>query len=647
MCFRSLFRIQIVSLFGLVVWYGTAGGSSEFPIGLYDLRYTLNIDTADPQQVNRAWDHCHALSTLQGVVNREHPLLYYLYVDSQIKHKQNIDRYWLDKNTQPGKWLHGREQVPYSSIKELVSAYKKYIQGLVVYDSNIPATSNVASAVAGADRLIAVRYDSTSNSLYNELKAMLPVKVWLMRREGTSMFTGRGTIPGTEIPSTGSAKCDAYFWMKHRYMDTGKLNCAYAGYYIDYFWTTKPRATVLNHHTLTNHDFVVSQGGFFFDLSPWADEPATDDPDQRPGLDRDVMKQLFLSAYTQTQGQKMIHINGFPPWAFKYTQHAGGRHGDVPSEWEYTTLISAYNAFQDADAIGFGAIANASFWQHFPLQDSYPQPWVTRDDLKKRGYLTDEGRVDLQGRKFIVFYVGDYDSSAWIYQRIMDLWDSPDRGKVPMMWAVSPVTDRRVPMALHYMRKTASPLDYFVASDNGAGYLNPGMLEYPWNKKLRPLSNLPSGMNTWRDHCRGYYKKWGLTITGFVIDGYAEGMRQRGLDCYQSFSPNGLVWQKGAVSLLYKDMPILRADYDITQNDPAKAADLIIARSKLWPLPFQWFRNILKSPTWYVNVVAELAKKAPEIELLDAPTFFELYRIYLENHPEAAEGRYPQFMFFW
>ena len=57
----------------------------------------------------------------------------------------------------------------------------------------------------------------------------------------------------------------------------------------------------------------------------------------------------------------MCYIGGFPSWAFKYTQHAGGMHGDVATEWEFSKLIGAYNAFKDADAIGYGALANASF----------------------------------------------------------------------------------------------------------------------------------------------------------------------------------------------------------------------------------------------------------------------------------------------
>lgn len=34
----------------------------------------------------------------------------------------------------------------------------------------------------------------------------------------------------------------------------------------------------------------------------------------------------------------------------------------------------------------------------------------------------------------------------------------------------------------------------------------------------------------------------------------------------------------------------------------------------------------------------EIRKLDSSIELVDAPTFFELYKIYLEQNPEAAAG---------
>jgi len=607
---------------------------------VYDLRYALKVDASKSGKAVQAWDHCHTIGSLQGIVNRNQPSLYVMFVDSQILLGKNIDEYWLEKYSQEGQWLSGRSIRKIDSVEELVGHFKESIKGAVVYDPKVPSTSNVASTVAGAEDLIAIRYNIAKGSLYDRLIAngpKLDVKVWLVNPDGTSKFTGSGLIPNSKRYSTGSAKCDAYLWMKENYIDKGLCDCTHAGYYIDYYWIQKPTASILNHHTLTNHDYFISKKGFFFDLSPWADEPATDDPTQRPGTDRQVLQELLLSAYRQTAGREIIHIGGFPPWAFKYTKHAGGRHEDVPAEWEYTAIISAYNAFQDADAIGFGAMANASFWQHFPLKDRYPQKWVTPEELKKRGYLTEDGRVDFKGRDFVIFYVGDYDSASWVYQRTMDIWDDPSRGKIPLMWCISPIIDKRAPMAMDYIRRTATPNDYFAAADNGAGYLNPGMLRDSGTH--RPISNLPGDLSVWRDHCSKYYKKWGLTITGFIIDGYSEVMGGPELDCYETFSPNGVVWQKGTISYLHRNLPVLRSDWDINDGDPAQAARKVVQRVKDRPIPFHWFRNILKSPSWYVDVHEHIKAMNPKIELLDAPTFFELYRIYLQQNPEAAAGK--------
>src|SRR3546814_4755137 len=85
-------------------------------------------------------------------------------------------------------------------------------------------------------------------------------------------------------------------------------------------------------------------------------------------------------------------------------------------------------------------------------------------------------------------------------------------------------------------------------------------------------------------------------------------------------------------------MPVLRSDEDVNHEDPAVAAQVIVNRVDKRPLRFHWFRNILKSPTWYVQVVDEVHQRNPNIELLDGATFFALYRKYLENTPDAAKG---------
>ena len=609
----------------LLPWIGMFARS---PIGIFDLRYTLETDLKTPDGLNTAWDDVHAVATLQGVVNRKAPRLYVYFV---MERKFDIDAYWWNKYSAPGEWLSGKETVIYPGIEELFKAYSSYIKGVVVYDEKVPSTANVASAIAGIEDLAAIRYDPTPGSLYDRLVLngpKLPVKRWLLKQDGSSLFTGKGMIPGTDRPSSGSLKNDPYWWFIEHYVKKGKCNTEFGAYYQDQYWKTNPLAAPRNHHTLANHDFFVSKKAFFFDLSPWGDEPATDEPDQPVGTDLATLKEFLLLAYQQNKGKKICYIGGFPAWAYKYTRHAGGIHDDVPTEWEFSRIISAYNAFKDADAIGYGALANASFWQHFPLEKKYPQRRVSPDELKERGLLTADGRINLDGRNFIVFYVGDYDASSWISQRTPSIWDDPARGKRPLMWCISPVLQQRVPHILHNFRKTATPNDYFAAADNGAGYLMPGMLQEP-----RPISGLPSGLDAWANHCKPYYKKWGLTITGFVIDGEAPGLNKDGLDCYASFSPDGIVPQKIPLAMMHGNMPVIRADLDVNDSDPKKAAKVIVDRvhERAADIPFHWFRNILKSPRWYVETVDEIERQDGKIVLLDAPSFFELLRIYLKE----------------
>ena len=110
------------------------------------------------------------------------------------------------------------------------------------------------------------------------------------------------------------------------------------------------------------------------------------------------------------------------------------------------------------------------------------------------------------------------------------------------------------------------------------------------------------------------------------------------MDCYASFSPNGIVPQKTVTASLHGNMPVIRADLDINDDDPKVAAGRIVKRVKeRSALPFHWFRNILKQPTWYCEVMDEVKTQDENIVLLDAPAFFELLRIYLKEHDSMIE----------
>jgi hypothetical protein len=50
----------------------------------------------------------------------------------------------------------------------------------------------------------------------------------------------------------------------------------------------------------------------------------------------------------------MVHLGGFTPWHFKYTNEGSCgdacKHGGVETEWETAKVTSSFNVFVDADA---------------------------------------------------------------------------------------------------------------------------------------------------------------------------------------------------------------------------------------------------------------------------------------------------------
>lgn len=596
-------------------------GSAPQQINTFDLTYTLKLNPADPVQARAIWDQTHAVSALQGIVNRDVPRLYLYFVGGD---NAAIDHYWMKRLQEPGEWLEKTELKPLPDLKSVWAAFKNDIQGLVVYDENVASTSNVASTVAGVENLIPVRYDTAPESLYTFLTTAedgpkWAAKVWLVNPDGTPKFIGKGTIPDADIPSTGSPKCDAYMWANARYLDSGKCNPVKMGYYLDAYWLKKSGGAIPNH-TLSNHDYVIAKRGFLFDLAPWEDEIPVDEPAQPMGADATALKAILRSAWERTKGKEMVHVAGFVPWDKKYTDFVGGKHEAVPTEWRYAQILSCFNAYMDADALGLSAMANASVFMHYPLKDEYPQSKPTLDDLKKRGFVSDKGEV--AKKSFVTIYVGDYDAAAWLYQRIPDIWDDPERGQIPLGWAFNPTLAERFAPGMAYARRTKTDNDFFMAGDSGAGYINPGHLQEP-----REFSGLPSGIDTWKRHCKKYYKQWDLSITGFIIDGFAPAMNDETKNAYRAFSRDGIVAQKIDPAGMFKDMPFVRMNYDLNGN-PEECAKTVVSRIRAGKPQFLIFRTILWSPGGHKKLfeAVKASEKGPEVEIVDPYTFFLLVK---------------------
>lgn len=626
-------------LSSVVLWIGSAvpaASGTQEEIVYYDMTSLFARDLSDPAQRRRFWDETHLVVSLQGLVNRTAPRLFIRYV-------REPDDFWWGEMTREGGWLAGRKVVKIASLSDLLKRFSAYYRGAVVWDERVPATSNLASTIAGVESLLCLRYDTAQNSLFQELTRAgrgLPVRQRLIHRDGSPLFTGSGTIPGTRLPSTGSAKCDAYHWLIERYVKTGRVNPLWMGYYLDGFWLTCWNAGAPENHTLTNQDFVIARRGVLFDLNVWDDEATVDDPTQKPGTDAAALKALLRAAYDRFRGDGIIQIAGFVPWGYKYTNYragswsAGGKHEPVPTEWRYAEILSCYNAIMDADALALSAMANASFYQHYPLAKRYPQnPKPTRESLTARGILDAQGKI--VPRRYVSHYVGDYDSAAWLYRMLPSMWRDPARGTTPLSWAFNPNLSERFPLGMAWSRERRTPSDWFVAGDSGAGYLNPGNLTPP-----RAHSGLPSGMAAWERHNRKYFERWDISLTGFIIDGYAPGLAEEGLDAYARFSPDGIVAQKIPPQGVHKGMPYLRMRADLP-HDPLQAARVMRSLAGGSMPRFVVCRSILKPPSWYAQVEQELKRIAgDEVMTVDLYTLLWLVREYETQRAKGVESRF-------
>lgn len=375
-----------------------------------------------------AYDRLAALTSIQGIVNRAGPNLFIVF-------SKSLDELWLARlqgEEMGGGVLTGRTLTRVNQSVEpskptadiiaeidkgldaILEAHKSELNGLAVWDENVPSTLNAAFTAAGAENLIVVRYDKGGDSLYQKLiaKGFAP-KVSLVNADGSSLFVNSpagGIVPGlsngASHKSSGRAKGDAYLWASETYLKTKKTDPTEFGMMVDGIWVKDPLhaknggASPLNLWYVTNRDWLVSHRGFPFDFNPLANTVASDDPGAPAGVDLGVQNELLLIARSLA-GSKAISVRGFLPWPYKY--QTGGNPVDL--EWQSVKNISPYAAGLDADAYAPSPqMNNATVFEHVPLPTT-PEPQIrpTAEDLVGNGYiagLADNGGFEDEGAEW-------------------------------------------------------------------------------------------------------------------------------------------------------------------------------------------------------------------------------------------------------
>ncbi len=610
MTFRNLTRMVLIMAVAL--------GPAVKCYAQEDSLYVFNIDSCmanDPIDYGQdasayGYDFLKMAAVLQGMVNRDSTgnKIFYIYQNS-LNPPFNADLFWLNYLSQPGRYLSNYTKVwVYPSVDsfytELLPHFKDVVKGMVLWTDSIPATSNVASTICGVDDYLPAQNGGVLDSLLAKYLGQLPVINLAAIFSGT--YT---TIPGTNIPTTDSKKCDVYLWAMDKYINTGEVNPTCVEYYVDAYTTLKALNGQLIYNNLFNRglinaDYGVANRGFFVDLCPDGRIP-NDDPSQPLGTDFNTWHRILSALRTQAD-TSIITVHGFVPWPFKYTN--GTVADAVHQEWNSVNLFSSYYAQVDADAPGYTGLANASIYDHVPLDQN----------LRQNNDKGQNGEVYSSDSDYVCFYMGDYDSGAWTSDRLPALWNSSGRGTIPLAWGIDPGLSIRIPQAFNYYYETATKNDYFVSGDNGAGYLNSIVL---------PTQDIPY----WLNYQEKLFNEFDLNIAGFVITGFSSNLPVGFESDYSKFAPNGVGVNTQGQEAIVNGVPFAPV-HDLSPSTPTTASQVEQGILKLLPGAGSGYvlfiRTILTNPSVLASGVALLDKDYPSlhVKVVDPYTAFRFLK---------------------
>ena len=581
---------------------------------------------------NKTWqyDVINLVSALQGLVNRDQPQLYILYVRESLSgHQENVDQFWLNYLRGFGGFLADYKLENVKTLEELLNIFRPYYTAVVLWDPQLAPTGNVALTVAGVEGLLPIRHDTSEGSLYTQIidsGIKLPVRVRL-----TDYFPAVGKIPDTDQDSSKTRKGDAYLWAKIMYLDNKACSPTHMAFMLDPFdWDVRAEGYQypdLQNCMIVNHDFYIAKKAFFMDLDPWWDEVASDmrfDPFLQ-GIDYSILTGILNSAHKNTlEGDRILRVGGFVPWWVKYSSYGNPNaktkeklKSPAETAEEFVSTISAFNGVLDADSSPFGALANASVFQYVPLQKRYLQNSAGR-------------RRPLEKKNYLLFVIGDFRSSAQLYQLIPTLWQDLYRGQLPLAWAINPNLSERVPHIFNYLYATRTDNDFFVAGSSGPGLCYPNRFRPP-----RKHSKLGDGLFFLEQMAKNLYRRFDLRTTiAADLDREKVGpvlFDQSLQEFYKSFSPHGVATLKPFREPLCDGIvPFIEEKANIREKmfSPDAVVQQIIKNSPRGQTAFYLYRFNLATPTSLFYLYQKLIQTRPDLnfEITDPTTFFYLLR---------------------
>lgn len=79
----------------------------------------------------------------------------------------------------------------------------------------------------------------------------------------------------------------------------------------------------------------------------------------------------------------------------------------------------------------------------------------------------------LENKVYVALIMSDGDNLQYVEHRFKDLWDTEDRGSIPLGWTISPAMLDAAPGLFNWLYETATDNDCFVSGPSGLGYTYP------------------------------------------------------------------------------------------------------------------------------------------------------------------------------
>lgn len=540
------------------------------------------------------YDYSLTIATLQGLYNRtaEHKL----YITSSDIAASGSTLSMLSAGD---RYLSCVEKIKIAKRDDLFSLAASCIESIAIWDTNVPATANVATTIAGVENGIVMTYKQ-----YEDNKHLLPQNV--------KLFDLRGKFDGSE---TGSAKNDAYRWAIREYLETGRCSTEYLCSFEDAYYAREKTKGQLRYTVC--RDAAVYYGAFVFDLSVWSDELPKDDRGQRMGLDLETYN-LILSTLQKVRGDdSLTEIMGFFA-AEKYCLNGNddtweSKYYGTQFEWDAARIFTPYGCYWNPVT---EYACNVTFHNDYEVKTPLQQNRPAEEKKLERS----------EDKVYLLLCMGDYDATGSMYTKMISNWNHDARGSLPLAWSFNPNLIKHYPDIVEYFYKTATENDYFVTNVGAAGWYTPSVVpESQWpvvaahHKKYFEMTDISIAPDIWDYQtlspiAEKYITSFATTGAGTLVSNQLN--RGTGAPTTPHIAENGSV------------IDALCNSFD--RNDPVKCAQgwksEIIKRDRYNNATFMSVRCVWCTPQHINECVAELQKLMPQrdIEVVDPFTYYRL-----------------------